>query len=151
MSLIPSSVQGAAGDNYFVETDVGIARQLKILPNSGNFGAAAAELSLDNGLASTDPNRMQVIHYVPVVPGGGLVPGTIQAFMYGPSVGGNNIGYLYYGIGLGNNNAVLGMNRARPLDAGRMGKITGTGAVQVVNCSSIVAGSTVNLDRKSVV
>jgi hypothetical protein len=145
MSFVPSAVQGAPGDNYFVSVDGGVARALTILPAEGNFGAASAELALDNGLVSTNPNRMEVIHYVPAVAGGGLAPGLYQAYMYGPSIGGNNTAYLFYGQGLGNNNAVFGMNRARPLDAGRMGKITGTGAAQVVNCSSIVAGSLVNL------
>jgi len=145
MSLIPSSVQGAAGDNYFAETDGGVVRALTVLPSTGNFGAAAAELAMSNNLAPADPGRMEVIHYVAAAAGGGLVPGLYQTYMYGPSIGGNNTAYLSYGQGLGNNNAVVGINRARPLDAGRMGKIVGTGAVQSVGCGSIVAGSLVNL------
>jgi hypothetical protein len=146
MSLIPSSVQGAPNDNYFTETDLGVMRAPTILPNTGNFGAAAAQLSMSNAVTDPSLNRMEVIHYVPAVTGGGLQVGLYQAFMYGPSVGGNfNTGYLFYGQGLGNGYTVFGLNRARPLDATRMGKITGTGAAQVVAVPSIVAGSLVNL------
>jgi hypothetical protein len=145
MSLIPSSVQGAPNDNYFVAVDGGVMRAPTILPAEGNFGAASARLAMDNGVTDPSLNPMEVIQYVPAVSGGGLTSGLYQAFMYGPSVGGNNIAYLFYGQGLGNNNAVFGMNRARPLDAARMGKIVGTGALQVVACGSITASSLVNL------
>jgi hypothetical protein len=145
MSLIPTADMGAPGDNYFVAADGGVARALTILPAEGNFGAASAELSMFNGITDASLNPMRVVHYVPAVTGGGLQVGLYQAYLYGPSVGGNNIAYLFYGQGLGNNNAVFGMNRARPLDGGRMGKIVGTGAAQVVACASIVAGSLVNL------
>jgi len=146
MSFVPSAVQGAPGDNYFVSVDGGVARALTILPAEGNFGAASAELSMFNGITDPSLNPMRVIHYVPAVAGGGLTPGLYQAYMYGPSVGGAlSTGYLFSGRGLGNGYAVFGFNNAGPLDAARMGKITGTGAVQVVNCSSIVAGSLVNL------
>jgi len=146
MSLIPSSVQGAAGDNYFTETDVGVARQLTILPNTGSFGAASAELIMDNAVTDPSLNAMRVVHFVPVVSGGGLQVGEYQCYMYGPSVGGaSNTAELFSGVGTGNGYAVMAMNRGRPLEPGRMGKITGTGAVQVVACGSIVAGSLVNL------
>jgi hypothetical protein len=145
MSLIPTADMGAPGDNYFVAVDGGVARALTILPAEGNFGAASAELNMFNGITDPSLNPMRVVHYVPAVTGGGLQVGLYQAFLYGPSIGGNNIAYLFYGQGLGNNNAVFGMNRARPLDSARMGKIVGTGALQTVACGSIAAGSLVNL------
>ena len=145
MSLIPSSVQGAPNDNYFVAVDGGVMRAPTVLPAEGNFGAAAAELAMFNGITDPSLNPMRVIHYVPAVAGGGLTPGLYQTFMYGPSLGGNNIGQLFSGRGLGNNWAVFGFNNAGPLDAARIGKIVGTGALQVVNVSSITAQSIVRL------
>ena len=136
---------GAPNDNYFVAADNGVMRAPTILPAEGNFGAAAARLAMDNGVTDPSLNPMEVIHYVPAVAGGGLVPGLYQAYMYGPSIGGNDIGYLFYGRGLGNNYTVFGFNNAGPSDAGRMGKIVGTGALQTVNVSSITAASTVRL------
>jgi hypothetical protein len=88
---------------------------------------------------------MYVVHYVPAVAGGGLTPGAYQAYLYGPSVGGNNIGELFYGNGLGNNWTVLSMNRGFPLDAARLGSITGTGASQNVAVLSIASSSRVGL------
>jgi hypothetical protein len=89
---------------------------------------------------------MRVVHYVPALTGGGLQVGLYQAFMYGPSVGGPfNTGYLFSGRGLGNGYTVFGFNNAGPNDAARMGKIVGTGALQVVNVPSITAASTVRL------
>lgn len=145
MSLIPTADAGAPNDNYFVAADNGVARALTILPAEGNFGAASAELAMFNGVTDPSLNPMRVIHYVPAVAGGGLTPGLYQAFMYGPSLGGNNIGELFSGRGLGNNWAVLAFNNDGPLDAARMGKIVGTGALQVVNVSSITAASRVRL------
>lgn len=145
MSLIPTADMGAAGDNYYVAADGGVLRAPTILPAEGNFGAASAELNMFNGITDPSLNPMRVVHYVPAVAGGGLTPGLYQAFMYGPTIGGNNIAYLFYGSGLGNNNAVFGFNNAGPLDAARMGKITGTGAAQVVAVPSIVASSRVRL------
>jgi hypothetical protein len=146
MSLIPSSVQGAPNDNYFVAVDGGVMRDPVILPSEGNFGAASAALSMFNGITDPSLNPMRVIHYVPAVTGGGLQVGLYQAYMYGPSVGGAlSTGYLFSGRGLGNGYAVFGFNNAGPNDAARMGKITGTGALQVVNVSSITAASTVRL------
>ena len=145
MSLIPTADAGAPNDNYFVAADNGVMRAPTILPAEGNFGAAAARLSMDNGVTDPSLNPMEVIQYVPAVSGGGLQPGLYQTYMYGPSIGGNNTAYLFYGRGLGNNNAVFGFNNAGPLDSGRMGKIVGTGALQVVNVSSITAQSIVRL------
>ena len=145
MSLIPTADMGAPGDNYFVAADVGVARQLTILPNTGSFGAAAAELIMDNAVTDPSLNPMRVIHYVPVVTGGGLVNGEYQCFMYGSPVGASNIAELFSGAGTGNGYAVMSMNRGRPLEPGRMGKITGTGAVQTINTASITAASVVNL------
>jgi len=146
MSLIPSSVQGAPNDNYFVAVDGGVMRAPTILPAEGNFGAAAAELAMFNGITDPSLNPMRVIHYVPAELGGGLEPGLYQAYMYGPSVGGvYNTGYLFEGAGMGNGYAVFGFNNAGPLDATRMGKITGTGAAQVVPVLSITAASLVRL------
>jgi len=145
MSLIPSAVQGAPNDNYFTAVDGGVMRAPTILPAEGNFGAAAARLAMDNGVTDPSLNPMEVIQYVPAVAGGGLVPGLYQTYMYGPSVGGNNVGYLFEGRGLGNNYTVFGFNNGGPSDAGRMGKITGTGAAQAVSVTSITAASTVRL------
>jgi hypothetical protein len=146
MSLIPSSVQGAPNDNYFVESDGGILRAPTIVPDEGNYGAAAAALSLANGVSDPSANFMLVRHYVPAANGGGLSVGLYQVFMYGPSIGGiYNTGQLFSGRGLGNGYPVLAFNNGGPLDATRMGKITGTGAAQVVAVTSITAASTVRL------
>jgi hypothetical protein len=144
MSLIPTADQGAPGDNYFVASDAGFARNLTILPTDVPLTVVgeSAVFSMTNG-GGVSP--MTVVHYVNTVAGGGLVPGTYQIYMYGPSVGGNDIGPLMTGQGLGNNYTVLKFNAGIPLDATRLGKITGTGAPQVIACPSIVAGSAVNL------
>lgn len=147
MSLIPSAVQGAPGDNYFPLMDRGVARGLSLFPLEDGFGNDAATLSINNG-GVTDPSghAMNVVHYVARKLGGGLTPGLYQVFMYGPDVSaGQPIGYLMEGAGTGNGNAVLGFNNAGPLDATRMGKITGTGAPQTVPVPSITAASLVRL------
>jgi hypothetical protein len=144
MSLIPTADQGAPGDNYFVAAYGGFAENLTILPTevpSAVLGKSAV-FSMNNGGGASP---MNVVHYVNTTAGGGLVPGLYQVFMYGPSVGGNNIGELMVGQGLGNNYTVMNFNAGIPLDAARLGKITGTGAPQVIACPSIVAGSAVNL------
>jgi hypothetical protein len=145
MSLIPSAVQGAAGDNYFTESDEGFARNLTILPTNEPTvpgSGKSAVFAMDNGGGASP---MNVVHYVTTIAGGGLVPGAYQIYMYGPSVGGNNIGVMMVGQGLGNGYTVTKFNAGIPLDATRLGKITGTGALQVIACPSIVIGSAVNL------
>lgn len=145
MSLIPSSVQGAAGDNYFPLSDEGFATNLTILPTNippvAGTGKSAV-FAMNNG-GGVSP--MNVVHYVTTVAGGGLVPGAYQIYMYGPSVGVSGIGQMMVGQGLGNNYTVMKFNAGIPLDATRLGKITGTGAPQVIACPSIVVGSAVNL------
>ena len=144
MSLIPTADQGAPGANYFVASDAGFARNLTILPTdvpSATLGESAV-FSMTNGGGSSP---MTVVHYVNTTAGGGLQPGEYQIFMYGPSVGGNGIGELMVGQGLGNNYTVMNFNAGIPLDAARLGKITGTGAPQVIACPSIDAGSVVSL------
>lgn len=145
MSLIPTADAGAANDNYFAAADEGVLRAPRIVPNTGNYGASSAQLIMSNDITDPSAHPMTVIHYVPAVTGGGLSPGLYQTFMYGPDVGGNNIGYLFSGAGLGNNYAAFGFNNAGPNDAARMGKIVGTGALQVVNVPSITAASRVRL------
>jgi hypothetical protein len=144
MSLIPNSDQGAPGDNYFVAADGGFARNLTILPTDVPLTVVgeSAVFAMNNG-GGVSP--MNVVHYVNTVAGGGLVPGTYQIYMYGPSIGPAGVSPLMSGQGLGNNYAVLNFNAGIPLDATRLGKITGTGAPQVIACPSIVVGSAVNL------
>jgi len=146
MSLIPNSDQGAPGADYFVAATGGVLREPVILPRSSSTitPGLSATLRLDNGLFG-NANAMFVEHYVPAVSGGGLVPGQYQVFMYGPVVGGANIGYLYVGKGLGNGQATFGYNNGGPLDPARMGKIVGTGVPSVIPVTSIVAGSVVRL------
>lgn len=145
MSLIPSSVQGAAGDNYFTEVDGGVARNLTILPLSSGIPGTSAVLGINNAVTDPSGSPMSVAHYVSSVAGGGLVPGQYQVYMYGPSIGGNNIGELFMGQGLGNNSTSLLFNNGGPLDTARIGKITGTGAAQVIAVPSILGSSIVQL------
>ena len=144
MSLIPTADQGAPGDNYFVAADAGVARNLTIFPTDApiTLVGESAVFSMTNGGGSSP---MNVVHYVNTTAGGGLQPGLYQIYMYGPSVGGNNIGPLMTGQGLGNGYTVLKFNAGIPLDAARLGKITGTGAPQTIAVASILAGSSVNL------
>jgi hypothetical protein len=147
MSLIPTADAGSAqpGQNYFALKAFGaIINPVIVTGKSGANGAAT--LTLNNG-GVTDPSGhpMAVTHYVTAVAGGGLTPGLYQIYMYGPDIGGNNIGELMVGAGLGNNYCSLSANRGAPLDPARMGKITGTGALQTINCPSITAASVVML------
>jgi hypothetical protein len=147
MSLIPTADAGSAqpGQNYFALKSFGaIINPVIVTGKSGANGAAT--LTLNNG-GVTDPSGhpMAVTHYVTAVAGGGLTPGLYQIYMYGPDIGGNNIGELMVGAGLGNNYCSLSANRGAPLDPARMGKITGTGGPQVALCPSITASSVVYL------
>lgn len=144
MSLIPTADQGAPGDNYFVASAAGFAEKLTILPTevpSATLGKSAVFGMTNGGGASP----MTVVHYVNTVAGGGLQPGLYQIYMNGPSVGPAGVSPLMSGQGLGNNYTVLNFNPGIPLDATRLGKITGTGAPQVIACPSIVIGSAVSL------
>ena len=145
MSLIPTADAGAPGANYFPYADGGILRSPTVLPSIDGSGGAAG-LTIDNGGVTNPPgNAMKVVHFASATTAGGLVAGTYQVFMYSPNVGGNGISELMSGGGLGNNYTVLKFNSGGPMDAARDGKITGTGAPQVIACPSIVAGSAVNL------
>jgi hypothetical protein len=144
MSLIPTADQGAPGVNYFVAADGGVARNLTILPTDVPLTATgeSAVFAMNNGGGASP---MNVVQYVTTTAGGGLQPGLYQIYMYGPSVGGSNISPLMTGQGIGNGYTVMKFNAGGPLDATRDGKITGTGAPQVIACPSILAGSSVNL------
>jgi hypothetical protein len=145
MSLIPSADAGAPSVNYFPAAQGGVMRAPTILPAEGNFGAAAARLTINNGVTDPSGDPMFVVHYVTGTSGGGLTAGHYQCFMYGPDVSGSNIGELFDAYGLGNNACAMSLNRAAPLDGARMGKITGTGALQAIAVPSITASSVVNL------
>lgn len=135
MSLIPSSVQGAAGDNYFMTDVNGVASALTIVPvSSGN----PAALGLNNQISGA--NAMSAVQFCGIAGSA-----RYEIDMYGPSVGGSNVGLLLYGQGLGNGSCSLVFNNGGPLDAARVGKITGTGAPQVVAVPSILASSNVSL------
>lgn len=144
MSLIPTADQGAPSGNYFALRSFGGMVAPVVLPQIAGEGAAG--LTIDNKITDlSDNDRMAVTHYVAATTGGGLSAGHYQAFLYGPQVGGNNIGELFDSAGVGNNYCIMSMNRARPIDATRMGSITGTGAPQTIACPSITAGSLVQL------
>lgn len=147
MSLIPSAVQGAKNDNYFPLADDGVMRAPSILPSEDGNGATAATLTMSNGLLASTGNDMRIVMYVPTISGGGLVPGQVQMYMYGTPVGGGDeIGELFAGVGLGNGYCSLNAIRGIPsMDPTRMGKITGTGAAQTIACPSITAASQVKL------
>jgi hypothetical protein len=95
---------------------------------------------------ATDPsNATRVIHYMPYTTGGGLTQNHYQLFMYGASVGGSDIAECWDIASIGNNYAMMSINRAIPLDSTRIGTIVGTGALQTVACPSITPGSLVQL------
>ena len=143
MSLIPSAVQGSAGDNYFPLADNAVLRNPAVLPAENGYAAQSASLTLKNARGVGDASDMAVIHYVPSTSGGGLTPKHYQIYMYGPSIGGNGIGELIDGYGLANNYCAMSVNRGQPIDPTRMGTITGTGAPQTVNVPSITEDSDV--------
>lgn len=146
MSLIPSAVQGAPSDNYFAAAELGtlLGPSINAVPGRG-----AAVLSLNSGPSNPVGHDIQVNHYAVNTTGGGLSAGQYQCFIYGPDVGGNNVGYAFSAYGIGNNSALFSCNRGRPLDASRIGSIVGTGAVQNVAVPSILATSVVQLSFSS--
>lgn len=138
MALCPSVVSGDARVPYFTAdpaVDATLQRP-EVVPYPGE---PAAKLILTNG---ADPNTY-VAHYMTNTTGGGLVANNYQAFLYGASVGGNNIAQIFNVYGNGNNDAIMGLNLGVPLDAGRIGTITGTGAAQNVAVLSCSASSVV--------
>lgn len=143
MSLIPSSDQGAAGVNYFALRSFGGMVDPVIVPSIA--GQGSAKLIMNNNVTDPSGAPMYIEHYVTATTGGGLSAGHYQVYMYGPSVGSFPIGELFDAAGVGNGYCIMALNRGAPLDAARMGKITGTGAPQTVNVPSILAGSLVNL------
>lgn len=143
MAYVPSANGGGGNDIYFARRQFGGMVSPVVLPVLA--GQGSAKLIMNNGVTDPSAHPMYIEHYVTASTGGGLSAGHYQVFMYGPDVGGDNIGELFDAAGVGNNYCVMSLNRAAPLDAARMGKITGTGAPQTVNVPSILAGSLVNL------
>jgi hypothetical protein len=137
MSLCPSCVSGSPNQPYSPNYQRGGLENPIIEPLPGNPTAA---LAISN--SSTAPNTY-VEHYMVNTTGGGLTANHYQAYLYGASVGGNNIAGIFDVYGAGNNWAIMSMNMGRPLDAGRVGTITGTGAAQNVVANSCNAASIV--------
>lgn len=131
MSLCPSVVSGDAKVPYFLLSPAvdAVLQEPEVEPAPGE---PAAGLVLNNG---ADPNTY-VKHYMVNTTGGGLTAGHYQCFLYGASVGGNNIGEVFDVYGGNNNWAMMSINLGRPLDAGRVGTLTGTGAPQNVVANS---------------
>ena len=141
MSLIPSAVQGAPGDNYFPAADFGILRQPRIYPLEGGTEINTAELRISDNLAGTPNSLGMVIYVVGDTSVGGLIPGFVQTYMYGPSMGESGNAILSNAFGLGNGYCAMSSNRAAPVDPARLGTITGTGAPQTINVPSITENS----------
>lgn len=136
MSLCPSVVSGDAKVPYFLLSPAvnSVLQQPEVEPAPGQ---AAAVLTISN--SATAPNTY-VNHYMPNTSGGGLTAGHYQCFLYGASVGGNNIAEVFDVYGNGNNDAILRFNAGVPLDSARIGTITGTGAAQnvaVLSCGAL--------------
>jgi hypothetical protein len=139
MALVPPSGTHVNPDSYaFAQVNGANLINPSIVPAANE---AAASLNLNNGATPAT----YVEHYMVKTSGGGLSANHYQAFLYGASVGGNNIGQIFDAYGLGNNWAALSMNRGNPLDAARMGSFTGTGAVVNVAVPSISANSQVRV------
>jgi hypothetical protein len=144
MSVLPSSVFGSSTAPYFVASANGTLKGPLINP----FPASAAgTLDIRNyDLFATDPsNSTRVVHFMTNTSGGGLTQNHYQLFMYGATVGGNNIAECWDVAPLGNNNAVFIANNGGPLDSTRRGKITGTGSPQTIDCPSVTVASDVYL------
>jgi hypothetical protein len=136
MSLCPSCVSGSPLQPYSPNYQFGGLEYPSVDPLPGK---PAAQLQINNG---SDPATF-VSHYMTNTSGGGLTAAHYQAFLYGDSVGGNDVGEIFDVYGAGNNWAIMSMNMGRPLDAGRVGTITGTGAAQNVVANSCNASSVV--------
>ncbi len=136
MSLCPSCVSGAPAQPYSPNYQFGGLEEPVVEPLAGK---PAASLQINNG---SNPGTY-VEHYMTNTTGGGLQANHYQAFLYGASVGGNNIAGIFDVYGAGNNWSIMSMNQGRPLDPARVGYITGTGAVSNIACTSINAQSIV--------
>jgi hypothetical protein len=136
MSLCPSCVAGVASQPYYQNIADVVLTRPEVDPLGGE---PAGKFVISNG---ADPNTY-VAHYMTNTTGGGLTANHYQAYLYGDSVGGNDIAGIFDVYGAGNNWAIMSMNQGRPLDAGRVGYITGTGAVSNIVCNSVNANSIV--------
>lgn len=130
MSLCPSCVSGAPNQPYSPNYQLGVLQSAAAEPLPG---APAGNFVISN--SATPPNTY-VNHYMVNTTGGGLTADHYQCFLYGASVGGNNIGEVFDVYGGNNNWAMMSLNLGRPLDAGRVGTLTGTGAPQNVVANS---------------
>lgn len=140
MSLCASTVAPSGNAPYFPLIQNANLQAPVVYPLPG---APSASLSIFNGLPPVSPNVANAVQYVANTSGGGLVAGAYQAFLYGPQVGGNEIGEVFRASGNGNNYVLFGCNFDRPLDANRIGTFTGTGAPLIVACVSVTATSSV--------
>lgn len=140
MSLCASTVSPSGNVPYFPLIVNGQLQAPNVVPLPGS---AAASLVINNGLPLTAPNSAYVAQFMPNATGGGLTAGHYQNFLYSPQIGGNNIGQVFDAFGNGNNDVLLSCNFGRPLDPNRIGTFTGTGAPQVIACSSINVGASV--------
>jgi hypothetical protein len=142
MSLCPNCVSGAPNNTYFPPKSGAVLEAPVINPVSEG---ASGTLEMRNyDVFGVDPdNSTRVVHYMPKTTGGGLSENHYQCFMYGAVVGGNDVGEVFDVYGANNNYTIMSMNQGRPLDAGRVGYITGTGAVQNIVCPSCNVNSIV--------
>lgn len=130
MAFCPSCVSGAPNTPYFPNIEGGLMSDAGIVRNPVE---SAARLSLFN---DADGASAYVTHYVTKNTGGGLTLNHYQCFLYSADVGGNGIGEIFDVYGGNNNWAIMSLNLGRPLDGGRVGTITGTGAPQNVVANS---------------
>ncbi len=139
MALLPPSGTHKNPDAYaFAQVSGGNLISPSVVPSASQD---AATLALYNGVTPAT----YVAHYMSRNTDEGLIANHYQAFLYGVPVGGNGVAEIFDVAGLGNNWAIMSMNRGGPLDAARMGSFTGTGAALNVAVPSIVAGSLVRL------
>jgi hypothetical protein len=137
MSLCPSCVSGSPLQPYSPNYQRGNLENPVVEPLPGNPTAA---LVITN---SKSAGNTYVEHYMVNTTGGGLIANHYQAYLYGASVGGNNIAGIFDVYGNGNNDAIMSLNLGVPLDPARIGTITGTGAAQNVAVLSCSASSVV--------
>jgi hypothetical protein len=110
-----------------------IVPSLKVVDPTGQV---SAQLIIDNG------NGSRVSLYMDASAGGGLQSNNFQQYLYSPDVGGNGIAQISRAYALnGNNNAAVAQNFGTPLDAARVGIVTGTGAAVLTNVPSLSAQS----------